>query len=61
MLNPKELQNGQEQYESYYSDVLRKTKVQYDYRHTNGELFCVKNFLGECRRARDNWLNKKAQ
>jgi hypothetical protein len=51
--------NGQENYEMFYSDVLRKNLVQYDYRHTNGELFsCVKPTLEQCRDKRDNWLNK---
>ena len=34
---------------------------QYDYRHTDGELFaCVKPTLDECRTARDKWLDAKA-
>ena len=34
--------------------------VQYDYRHTDGELFsCVKPTLDECRAARDKWLTAK--
>ena len=33
---------------------------QYDYRHTDGELFaCVKTTLDECRTARNKWLNAK--
>ena len=33
---------------------------QYDYRHTDGELFaCVKPTLDECRTARNKWLNAK--
>ena len=33
---------------------------QYDYRHTDGELFsCVKPTLDECRAARDKWLTAK--
>ena len=40
--------------------TLRRTLVQYDYRHTDGELFaCVKPSLDECRAARDKWLNAK--
>ena len=36
------------------------TLVQYDYRHTDGELFsCVKPTLDECRAARDKWLTAK--
>ncbi|MDE6083026.1 MAG: DUF3873 domain-containing protein, partial [Muribaculaceae bacterium] len=36
-------------------------RYQYDYRHTDGELFsCVAPTLTECRRKRDEWLSKKA-
>ncbi|MCE9251170.1 DUF3873 domain-containing protein, partial [Bacteroides fragilis] len=39
----------------------KRTLVQYDYRHTDGELFaCVKPTLDECRTARDKWLDAKA-
>jgi len=61
MLNPKNLANGQEQYETFMSNITRKTAVQYDYRHTDGELFsCVKPTLEACRQAKENWINKKA-
>ena len=53
---------GTEKYESFHSGYGRKrrTLVQYDYRHTDGELFsCVKPTLEECRTARDKWLNNK--
>ena len=60
MLNPKNLANGQEQHEAFKSSITRKTAVQYDYRHTDGELFsCVKPTLGACRAARDTWRQKK--
>lgn len=60
MLNPKSLANGQEQHETFKSSVTRKKAVQYDYRHTDGELFsCVKLTLEDCRRARDAWLDKR--
>jgi len=60
MLNPKTLANGQEQHETFKSSTARKTAVQYDYRHTDGELFsCVKATLDSCRAARDAWLQKK--
>ncbi len=60
MLNPKNLANGQEQHESFKSSVTRKTAVQYDYRHTDGELFsCVKSTLGACRQAKDNWIKRR--
>lgn len=59
MINPKYLTNGQEQYTAYISNILRNTEVQYDYRHTNGELFsCVKPTLIDCRQAKDNWINR---
>ena len=39
----------------------KRTLVQYDCRHTDGELFaCVKPNLDECRTARNKWLNAKA-
>lgn len=61
MLDPKNLANGQEQYEKFRSNITRKTAVQYDYWHTNGELFsCVKPTLEACRQAKENWINKKA-
>lgn len=53
---------GTEKYESFQSGYGRKrrTLVQYDYRHTDGELFsCVKPTLAECRAARDKWFNNK--
>ena len=35
---------------------------QYDYRHTDGELFStVAKTLDECRRQRDKWIEKKMQ
>ena len=54
---------GREKYERFQSGIGRRkrTLVQYDYRHTDGELFaCVKPNLDECRTARDKWLNAKA-
>ena len=53
---------GTEKYESFKGGFGRKrrTLVQYDYRHTDGELFsCVKPTLEECRAERDRWLDKK--
>lgn len=53
---------GQEKYESYMSGFGRKkTKMyQYDYRHTDGELFsCCAPTLDECRRRRNAWLDTK--
>ena len=53
---------GTEQYEVFYIGYrLRSKRYQYDYRHTDGELFsCVAPTLTECHRKRDEWLNKKA-
>ena len=56
---------GQEQWEYFKSRVQSKMKpikqhCQYDYRHTDGELFsCVKPTLADCRAARDEWLKAK--
>ena len=54
---------GTEKYERFQSGIGRRkrTLVQYDYRHTDGELFtCVKPTLDECRTARNTcslpWL-----
>ena len=53
---------GTEQYEVFYIGFRpRRKRYQCDYRHTDGELFsCVAQTLTECRRNRDEWLNKKA-
>lgn len=53
---------GSENYEHYTQRVGRKiyNLVQYDYRHTDGELFsCVAPNLEEARRRRDKWLENK--
>lgn len=53
---------GQEQYEYFNTTVGRKRKrmVQYDYRHTDGELFStVANTLDKARKERDEWLERK--
>jgi len=36
MLNPRNLANGQEQYETFKSNITRETAVQYDYLYTRG-------------------------
>lgn len=51
-----------EKYEKFQSGFGRRKRilVQYDYRHTDGELFsCVKLTLNECRAARNKWLTAK--
>lgn len=53
---------GTEKYERFQSGIGRRkrTLVQYDYRHTDGELFSyVKPTLDECRQKRDEWLKRK--
>lgn len=53
---------GQEQYEEFPSWHARETNIQYDYRHTDGELFStVARTLEECRERRDSWLAKKSE
>ncbi len=47
-----------EQYEVFYTGYRSRRKKHY--RHTDGELYsCVADTLSECRRRRDEWLNKK--
>ena len=60
MLNAKNLENGHEQHEFFKMRISRQRLVQYDYRHTDGELFsCVKSTIEACKQARNIWLNKK--
>ncbi|MEZ3438656.1 MAG: DUF3873 domain-containing protein [Oscillospiraceae bacterium] len=58
MLDPKNLNNGEEQYERFKR--RGKNYVQYDYRDTDGKLFStVKPTLDECRTARNEWLKSR--
>ena len=51
---------GQENYEFYYSSISKREYVQYDYRHTNGQLFsCCSRSLEKARDLKDKWLAKK--
>lgn len=53
---------GKENYEKFTTRVGRKThtRYQYDYRHTDGELFsCCAPSLEAARQQRDAWLQKK--
>lgn len=54
---------GEERYEYFTMTLARrrhKLLCQYDYRTEDGELFtCVAPTLEECRRRREEWLNKK--
>jgi len=55
-------QSGQEQYETFYSSHHGKkiSRVMYDYRIQEGELFSVvAPTLKECRQKRDEWLSKR--
>lgn len=50
---------GQEQWEGYYTPVLGKYRVQYDYRSLTGALFsCTARNIQEARAKRDAWLQK---
>lgn len=52
---------GTERYEEYTAHIGRKSirRCQYDYRHTDGELFsCVASSVEEARQRRDEWLRK---
>jgi hypothetical protein len=62
MLHPKDLKPGREQYEEYCSTITKVCQYQYDYRHTDGELFsCVASSLQECRERKNKWLKEKTQ
>lgn len=53
---------GKEQYETFYSAHRSRkvTRVMYDYRTQDGELFSVvAPTLRECRHKRDEWLAKR--
>ncbi|WP_291529290.1 DUF3873 family protein [Bacteroides sp. UBA939] len=54
---------GQENYTTFVVGAFRGTEYyQYDYRHTDGELFStVAKTLEECRKRRDEWLSKKQE
>ncbi len=55
-------QAGQEQYETFYSAHRGRkvSRVMYDYRTAEGDLFSVVDpTLQECRLKRDEWLAKR--
>ncbi|WP_411330907.1 DUF3873 family protein [Desulfovibrio desulfuricans] len=58
-LNPSNLGNGCEQHEIFNHPCRRGKKLcQYDYRHTDGELFsCVAATLADARAKRDAWVS----
>jgi len=52
------IQPGREQHEAF--QVGGKSMVQYDYRHTDGQLFtCVADSLDKCREKRETWMKNK--
>ena len=55
---------GEEQYDFFevggYPGSLKSTRIQYDYRHSNGKLFsCVATSLEKARERRDAWLSRE--
>ena len=54
---------GEEKFVKFRSGAFRgQTFYQYDYHHTDGELFStVAKALAECRRRRNEWIEKKEQ
>lgn len=51
---------GEEKYERFSFRDRPYIFYQYDYRHTDGELFsCVKPTLKECREAQEEWIKNK--
>lgn len=52
---------GEEKFVKYHPVAFKgRIFYQYDYRHTDGELFnTVAKTLDECRRRRDEWIEKK--
>ncbi len=56
-------QAGQENYTTFVAGAFKGTEYyQYDYRHTDGELFStVAKTLEECRKRWDKWLAKKKE
>ena len=54
---------GEEKFVKCHLGAFRgQIYFQYDYRHTDGELFStLAKTLDECRRQRDKWIEKKMQ
>jgi hypothetical protein len=54
------VRKGEENYEHYHSSFDDKIRVQYDYRHTDGELFsCIAKTLEQAKEKRNAWLREK--
>jgi hypothetical protein len=52
-------EKGQEQYESFYSNIKKCNLIQYDYRSITGKLFStVRKTIEDCRNAKSEWLLK---
>jgi len=52
-------EDGEEQYELFYSPTIKRDLVQYDYRTSDGKLFsCIAPSLEKARIKRDKWLSK---
>lgn len=50
---------GEEKWEEFYSRILKKNLIQYDYRTPEGKLFTIITpTLHEARGKRDRWLEK---
>lgn len=61
MSEPSLLLPGKEDYCNYYSMIMKKEMVQYDYRDVDGELFsCVTKDLEEARSKKEEWLKNKS-
>lgn len=66
-LNPQNIGPGEEQHETFNLSAALvgrrragQKRVQYDYRHTDGELFsCVAVALEAARARRDEWLARR--
>lgn len=54
-------EQGKENYTTFIAGAFRGTEYyQYDYRHSDGELFsCIGKSLEECQQKRDKWLIDK--
>lgn len=53
------LKPGEECVRAYFSRILKKDLVQYDYRHRTGQLFSTVAETEEvCRQRRDSWLRQ---
>ena len=62
MLNPANLRPGCEQHETWTPQGHAKSRVQYDYRADNGDLFStVAKDLAQARAQRDAWIQRRIE